>query len=264
MIKVLFIGDVCGKPGREAISQVLPSMKRDLDIDLVLCDVENIAHGRGVTEKTIKEVMSYGVDFMTGGNHIWRRSDFWDVIEGQYPIIRALNYPEDIPGKGFDIIDLGTKGKIVVALLQGRAFMQDQVITDMIRPLENLIEKVKEIDDLSGFIVEIHAEATSEKIAPSLHFDGNVSAFIGSHTHVPSADERILPKGSGYITDVGMVGPMNSSLWVQADIVFQQMKYPYAPSYEIEENGPIRFDSVLFEIGDDRLCKSIKRVNKVL
>lgn len=263
MLKVLYIGDVCGKPGRQSLEKVLPQIRKDKEIDFVITDIENLAHGRGATESTVKEIMSYGVDFMTGGNHIWRRPDFEVLLSDEYPVIRAANYPDDIPGKGFKIVDLGKKGKILIAMVLGRQLINDNVTTDMMRPLEKMLKDVEE-EDLAGIIVEIHAETTSEKIATALYFDGKVSAVVGAHTHVPTADERILPNGTGFICDVGMVGPLNSALWVKAEIIQQQLKYPFAPSYEIEESGKRRFDAVILHIEGRNLCSHIERVNRVL
>jgi hypothetical protein len=263
MIKVLYIGDVCGKPGRKALKEVLPVLRQQQDIDLIVTNIENLAHGRGATEKTVREIMSYGVDVMSGGNHIWRRKNFEDLLSGEYPIFRALNYPDDIPGKGYFVADLGSKGRVLFTQIQGKEFIRDNVTTDMIRPLEKLLMDFAD-EDLAGIVVEIHAEATSEKIASALYFDGQVSGVIGTHTHVPTADERVLPDGTGFITDIGMVGPMNSSLWVKAEIVQQHLKYPYGASFDIEEEGPRRFDAVILEIESREKCSKISRVNKVL
>lgn len=263
MIRILYIGDVSGKPGRETLGKLLPGLKKDEKIDLAITNIENLAHGRGATVDTVREVMSYGIDFMTAGNHIWRRSDYEELLGGDFPVIRALNYPKDIIGKGYDTIDLGKKGRLLVAEVQGRAFIQDNVTTDMIRPLEEMLQDVKE-EDLAGIIVEIHAETTAERIATALYLDGKVSAVLGTHTHVPTADERILPAGTGYITDIGMVGVMNSSLWVKPEIVLQQLKYPYSPAYEVEEDGECRLDAVILEIKDRNSCAKIKRVNKIV
>jgi 2',3'-cyclic-nucleotide 2'-phosphodiesterase len=263
MIRMLYIGDICGKPGRESLAKILPDLRQKVKADIVVANVENLAHGRGATVETVQEVMSYGVDFMTGGNHIWRRPDFEELLGGEYPVIRSLNYPDDIAGKGYEIVDLGKKGSVLIMLVQGRTFMQDPVTSDMLRPIDEVLEKTKK-SDLKAIVVEVHAEATSEKISTGLYLDGQVSAVVGTHTHVPTADERILPKGTAYITDVGMVGSMESSLWVKADIVQQQMKYPYAPPYEIEESGKRRFDAVLIEIEDRDESTNIERINKVL
>lgn len=263
MIRALFIGDISARPGRSAVASVLPELKKKEKIDVVIANVENLAHGRGATVETVRDMMAYGVDFMTAGNHIWRRSDFEELLDGSFPIIRALNYPDDILGKGYDIIDLGPKGKLLVAEVQGRSFIQDNVTTDMYRPLEKMLKDV-EGEDLAGSIIEIHAETTSEKIATGLYLDGKVSAVVGTHTHVPTADERILPGGTAFITDIGMVGVMDSALWVKADIVQHQLKYPYAPAYEVEEEGKCRFDAVIIDIENRIKSTKIERVNKIL
>jgi hypothetical protein len=262
-IRVLYIGDVCGKPGRQALSKLLSEIRKQERVDVIVTNIENLAHGRGATVDTVREIMSYGVDFMTAGNHIWRRPDFEELLSGNFPVVRAINYPKDIPGKGYDIIDLGEKGRLLIAEVQGRAFIQDNVTLDMIRPLDEMLSEVED-EDLAGIIVEIHAEATSEKIATALYLDGRVSAVVGTHTHIPTADERILPKGTAFIADIGMVGVMNSSLWVKPEIVQQQLKYPYAPSYEIEEDGECRFDSVLIDINGPASSSKISRVNRVV
>ncbi len=263
MIKILYVGDVSGKPGREILKTVLPEMRRKHSVDLIVADVENIAHGRGATVKTVQELMTYGVDFMTGGNHIWRRKDFEELFSGDFPIIRSINYPEDIPGNGHAIVDLGKKGKVLFTLVQGRSFIQDNATTDMLRPLDWLLDEVKG-EELSAIVVEVHAETTSEKLATGFYLDGRVSAVVGTHTHVPTADERIMPKGTGYITDIGMVGTLESVLWVKSEIVQQQLKYPYAPAYDVEEEGKCRFDAVLLTIENAKKCAKIERVNKVL
>lgn len=263
MIRVLFIGDISGKPGREAVGRVLPQIKKKEKVDLVIANIENLAHGRGATEDTVREVMSYGIDFMTAGNHIWRRPDFEGLLGGDFPIVRAVNYPDDIPGKGYDIVELGLQKRVLIAMVLGRALINDNVTTDMLRPIDKMLKEV-EGEDLDGIILDIHAETTSEKIATALYLDGRVSAVVGTHTHVPTADERLLPGGTAFITDVGMVGVMNSSLWVKAEIVQQQLLYPYAPSYEIEEEGDRRFDAVLLELDGPTKSKSISRINKVL
>jgi hypothetical protein len=263
MIKILYIGDICGKPGRKSVKRLVPSLKQEKDIDLVVTDIENLAHGRGATEKTVKEIMSYGVDVMSGGNHIWRRKDFEILLSGEYPVFRSLNYPSDIPGKGYFIADLGKKGRVLFTLLQGKQCIRDNITTDLMRPIENLLEEFKD-EDLAGIVVEIHAEVTSEKIATALYLDGEVSAVLGTHTHVPTADERILPKGTGFISDIGMVGPLNSSLWVKPEIIQHHLKYPYGERFDIQEEGRKRFDAVILEIESTNKCKNITRVNKVL
>lgn len=263
MIKALFIGDVCGKPGRRAVRDLLPAIKKEEGIDVVITNIENLAHGRGATVETVNELMYYGVDFMTAGNHIWRRPDFHELLGGDFPIIRSLNYPDDLPGKGFGKIDLGEKGKLLVISVIGYAFMNERTITEPFRSLDAFLKGI-DSSKYAGILVEIHAESTSEKLSFALYFDGKVSGIVGTHTHIPTADERLLPQGSSYINDIGMVGPMNSSLWVKKEIVFQQSMYPYSPRYEIEEEGPVRLDAVVIEIDGPTSSKSIKRINKIL
>ncbi len=263
MIKVLFIGDICGKPGRETAARLIPEIKKKEGIDVVITNIENSAHGRGATVSTVNELMAAGVDFMTAGNHIWRHPDFEELLSGDYPIIRGLNYPEDVPGKGFGEIDLGKKGKLLVITVIGWAFMNERTITEPFRSLDHFLSNIDR-NRYAGILVEFHAETTSEKVSAGLYFDGRISGLVGTHTHVPTADERLLPKGSCYITDVGMVGAMNSALWVKNEIVVQQNMYPYSPRYEIEEEGPVRFDAVIMEIKDTTGSASIKRINKAL
>ncbi len=263
MIKVLFVGDICGKPGRDAAARLIPEIRKKEDIDIVITNIENIAHGRGATVSTVNEIMAMGVDFMTAGNHIWRNQDFHELLSGDYPIIRGLNYPDDIPGKGFFEIDLGKKGKLLVITIIGWALMNERTITEPFRRIDEFLKGIN-TDDYSGILVEMHGEATSEKLTFGLYLDGRVSSVVGTHTHIPTADERLLQKGSSYITDIGMVGPLDSALWVKKEIVFQQNMFPYSPRYEIEEEGKVRFDAIVIEIENAMSSKSIKRINKIL
>ena len=263
MIKILFIGDICGKPGRKTVEKVLPELRKKEEVDVVIANVENIAHGKGVTEATVKEIMSYGVDFMTSGNHIWQRNDFEVVLSGEYPIIRPLNYPDDLPGKGWGEIDLGEKGKLLIMNVMGWWGMNERTISEPFRAVDVFLRNLN-ADEYKGIFVDMHAESTAEMVSMGAHLDGRVSAIVGTHTHIPTADERILPNGAGYITDVGMVGPLNSVLWVDTDIIIKQNMYPYSLHYEIVETGPMRFDAVVVEIEDNKRAKSIKRINKII
>ena len=263
MIRVLFIGDICGKPGRKTVKKVLSELRKEEKVDIVIANVENIAHGKGVTEATVQEIMSYGVDFMTSGNHIWKRKGFEEILSGDYPLIRPLNYPDDLPGRGWGEIDLGSKGKLLIVNILGWWAMNERTICEPFRAIDSFFSGIK-IEDYSGILLDVHAESTAEKVSMGAHLDGRVSAVIGTHTHIPTADERILPKGTGYITDVGMVGPLNSVLWVDSDIIIQQNMYPYYPTYEIVETGPMRFDAVIVDIVKPNNSTNIRRINKIL
>lgn len=263
MIRLLFIGDVSGKPGRRAVAHFLPKLRKELEIDLVITNTENVAHGRGATVETVRELMGSGVDFFTAGNHIWRNNEFHDVLSGELPVIRPLNYPADLPGKGYGEIDLGKKGRFLVISAMGIAFMNERTLSEPFRALNDLLDNI-DIDSYAGILVDFHAESTSEKLSAGFYFDGRISALVGTHTHIPTADERILEKGTAYITDVGMAGPMDSVLWVKKDVIFQQNMFPYSPRFEIEEDGPLRFDAVLIDIETSRKAVAIRRINKIL
>lgn len=264
MIKVLFIGDVCGKLGRESIKRLVPDLRKQHGIDLVITNIENLSHGRGATVKSVQEIMASGIDFMTSGNHIWRGKEFHDVLSGEFPVIRPLNYPEDLPGKGFAEIDLGNKGIFLVVSLMGVTFFNNErTLTEPFRCIDEFLGQI-DYDRYSGILIDLHAEATSEKLSAGFYLDGRVSAVLGTHTHIPTADERLMPKGTAYITDVGMAGPYDSVLWVQKELIYQQNMFPYSSGFEIQDEGPIRFDSVLVEIEGPRKAASIRRINKIL
>ena len=262
-MRVLFIGDICGRPGRQTVGEVLPSLRKEREIDVVIANVENVAHGKGVTEKTAREVMSYGVDFMTSGNHVWKKPGFEEILEGDIPIIRPLNYPDDLPGKGYGEIDLGKQGKLLIINLLGWWAMNERTISEPFREIDAFLDTI-DTKDYSSILLDIHAESTAEKVSMGAYLDGRISSIIGTHTHIPTADERILPKGTAYLTDVGMTGPLNSVLWVDSDIIIQQNMYPYSPSYQIVEEGPMRFDSVILEIENPCKVGKIERINKIL
>src|SRR3972149_7682328 len=174
MIKVLFIGDVCGKPGREALKKLVPEIKKKEKIDVVITNIENIAHGRGATVSTINEAMGAGVDFMTAGNHIWRRKEFHELLSGDYPIIRGVNYPDDLPGKGFGEIDLGKKGKLLVICAIGWDFMKERTISEPFRRLDSFLNSIN-YSDYAGILLDFHAAATSEKQVKFPHNPNNLS-----------------------------------------------------------------------------------------
>jgi len=263
MIKVLFIGDVCGQPGRKTVAKLLPNIKKQNKIDLVIANAENSAGGRGVTKKSMNELMNSGVDFFTSGDHIWRLKEFYEELRNpNTPIIRPANFPDDIAlGKGFDIIDLGSKGKIAIINLQGWVNMRELVL-DPLRYCDGILEKLKS-EDLKGIIIDFHSETTSEKAILGHYFDGRVSAVIGTHTHVPTADPHKLPGGTAFISDVGMTGPRDSSLWVKKEIAIHNYKYPFKKAFKMETSGKMIFNSVLISI-QSSTSGEIKRIDAEL
>lgn len=263
MLKVLFIGDICGSPGRETVAQVLPNLKKQKRIDVVIANAENSAGGRGTTKKILRELIGYGIDFFTSGDHIWRQKEFLDDLNDKnLPIIRPANFSGDIVyGRGHEVIDLGSKGKLAVINLQGWTFMRELVL-DPLRYADKILDMLKG-KDLKGSIVDFHCEATSEKAILGHYLDGRVSAVVGTHTHVATADTKILKGKTGFVTDVGMVGPQDSSLWVEKEIAIHDYKYPYKKAFKIEKKGPRIFNSVLIDIESGK-CKSIERYDKVI
>ncbi|NQT95193.1 MAG: YmdB family metallophosphoesterase, partial [Candidatus Omnitrophica bacterium] len=199
-MKVLLIGDITGSPGRKILKEKLSSICKEEKIDFTIANGENSAGGSGVTPSVADELFSFGIDVITSGDHIWKKKEVVELIGAEKRLLRPANYPDDAPGFGYGVFDTKGGAKIGVINLIGRVFMQ---ATDC--PFKKALGCVKEIEKQTNIIfVDIHAEATSEKVAMGWHLDGKVSCVFGTHTHVQTADEKILPKGTAYITDVGM------------------------------------------------------------
>lgn len=212
-MNILFIADIVGKPGRWAVSQLLPDLKKVHQIDFTIANVENAAGGFGLTKEIAKKIHSYGVDCLTSGNHIWDRKDIYPYLSEDERILRPANYPPDAPGRGAGIFETKGGERIGVLNIQGRVYIKE--IDCPFRVAEEEIKRLKEETNI--VIVDLHAEATSEKIALGWYLDGKVSAVIGSHTHVQTADEGILPHGSAYITDAGMTGAHDSVIGINKE-----------------------------------------------
>ena len=205
-MNILFIADIVGRPGRWAVSQLLPDLQKTHQVDFTVANVENAAGGFGLTKEIAKKIHSYGVDCLTSGNHIWDRKDIYPYLHEDQRILRPANYPPEVPGRGAAVFETKSGEKVGVLNVQGRVYIKE--IDCPFRVADREIERLRE--ETSVIIVDVHAEATSEKIALGWHLDGKVSAVLGSHTHVQTADEVILPKGTAYITDVGMTGSHDS------------------------------------------------------
>ena len=239
-MRILFIGDIFGRPGRTIVKERLPGIVRDHAIDLVIANGENAAAGFGITPQLAEELFELDIDVITTGNHVWDKREileYFQNADGHGParrVLRPANYPPQMPGWGFY---QGQKAKVQYAVmnLQGRVFMASN--DDPFRTADQLLKKI----DASVILVDFHAEATSEKISLGWYLDGRVTAVVGTHTHVPTADERILPQGTAYITDVGMSGPYDGVIGVKKDLVVNKFL-----------NGmPVRFEPAT---GDVRLC----------
>ena len=248
------IGDVVGKLGRRTVSAVLPDIRRDHALDLVVANGENAAGGRGLTPRTAEELFQAGVDVITSGNHVWENREVFPLLQGDAPVVRPLNYPEGAPGRGF----LRHDGVTVINLM-GRTFMNLQLDC----PFRGVDRALAEAGDSRVVLVDMHAEATSEKIAMGFYLDGRVSAVVGTHTHIPTSDTRVLPKGTAYVTDLGMVGAINSVLGMEIEPVLQRFLTQLPNRFGPVDSGPAVFNSVLIRIDDETgRARAIERLDR--
>lgn len=241
-IRILFLGDIIGRPGRRVLRQCLPKVVRKLSPSLILANGENAAGGIGITEKVGRELFAY-VDVLTSGNHIWDKKEALSYLEKEQRLLRPANYPPGNPGKGTYLFKGQNGFKVGVLNLQGRVFMD--AIDCPFRVAERELEKLRA--ETSVVVVDFHAEATSEKQAMGWHLDGKVSAVVGTHTHVLTADERILPRGTAYITDIGMVGSLNSVIGIQRNQALNRFLTARPQRFEPGKNGML-FTAVAIEV----------------
>ena len=252
---ILTIGDVIGKPGRRAVKELLPGFRQKYGLDLVIANGENVAGGLGLTSTTAEELFDVGVDVLTSGNHIWAQKEIVPHLDGDMPILRPLNYPPGVPGRGYLV-----RGGVMVVNLIGRAFMSSYDCP--FRAMDQLLSEVKNKPPI--IIVDFHAEATSEKIALGRYLDGRVSAVLGTHTHVGTIDAQLLPQGTAYVTDIGMVGPVDSVIGNDIDSVLHRF-LTMIPYRLLVGKGRTAFHGVLVEVDDssgraisiDRICGEV-------
>jgi metallophosphoesterase (TIGR00282 family) len=245
-LKILFIGDIFGRPGRTIVKDRLPELRKQHSPDLVIANCENAAAGFGITPPLAEELFDLGIDVMTTGNHVWDKREiieYFQMADGNphspaRRLLRPANFPQNLPGWG---VYEGQKNGVAYAVMnfQGRVFMGSS--DDPFRYADRLLEQIKSNSDSKIIFVDFHAEATSEKVAFGWYLDGRVTAVVGTHTHIPTADETVLPKGTAYITDVGMTGPFDSVIGVKKESVVEKFL----------SGMPARFEAA---IGDVRLC----------
>ncbi len=243
-MKILAVGDVCGSIGCDYAAKVLPVLKREKNIDFVIVNAENSADGNGITPFSAESLLSCGADVLTGGNHSLRRQEIYDYLEQKDCVLRPYNFG-DTYGKGYCFIDCGAYG-VAVINLSGRIYLEKNEPSCPFAAADELIERAKS-DGAKVIIVDFHAEATSEKRALGLYLDGKVSAFFGTHTHVQTADEQILENGTGYITDLGMTGPIDSVLGVKKEIIINRLKSNDMSKFELA-SGECSLSGCVFEI----------------
>jgi len=250
---ILMIGDVIGKPGRQAVQKLLPGLRQQYKLDMVIANAENAAGGLGLTLTTAEELLEAGVDVLTSGNHIWDRREIIPYLDEDMPILRPLNYPPGVPGKGYI-----TKGKALVVNLIGRTFIGN--FDCPFRAMDQLLSEFK--DRQPVIIVDFHAEATSEKMAMGRYLDGRVSAMLGTHTHIGTIDAQLLPQGTAYVTDIGMTGPIDSVIGDDTESVLRRF-LTMMPHRLSVGGGKTIFNAVLVGIDDESgKAISIKRIDR--
>ena len=249
-MRILFTGDVVGRPGRDAFFSMLPRLRaRKGPFDFVIVNGENSAAGRGLTEKVMNEFFDAGVDVITSGNHIWDKREFLPVLDAEPRVLRPLNYPAGVPGRGWGVFTSRSGAKLAVVSLQGRVFMP---LIDC--PFKAMDALLPQLGDVPVF-VDFHAEATSEKRVMGLYLDGRVAALVGTHTHVQTADEEILPGGTAYISDAGMTGAFRGSIGMTYESVLPKFLTALPTRFEVAEED-VRYNGVVIDIDDEygRAC----------
>lgn len=254
-MKVLFIGDIIGEPGRKMLKACIRELIERHRPDLVLANGENAAGGFGITPDIAEDLFSMGIHVLTSGNHVWDKKEIMPYLSKQDRLIRPANYPEGNAGFGSVVIST-PNGRAAVLNLEGRVFMSN--LDDPFRTADREIERLKK--DTAVVIIDFHAEATSEKVALAWYLDGRVSAVIGTHTHVQTADERILPGGTAFITDVGMTGPVDSVIGVKKEEAINRFLYQSPHKFTVPK-GPVHLNAVLIDIdGHTGKAEAIERI----
>ncbi|MCK5653672.1 MAG: TIGR00282 family metallophosphoesterase [Dehalococcoidia bacterium] len=253
-MRILMLGDVIGRPGRQAVHALLPGLRQEYGIELVIANGENAAGGLGLTRETAEELFKSGVDVITSGNHVWAQREIMTALDSDLAILRPLNYPPGVPGHGYLI-----KGETLVVNLLGRTFIGN--FDCPFRAMDQLLEELAD-NKPPVIIVDFHAEATSEKVAMGWHLDGRVSAVLGTHTHVGTVDARLLPKGTASITDVGMIGPIDSVIGDDTDVVLRRFLTQLPHRISVGK-GSVLLNSVLVEIEEATgKARNISRVDR--
>ncbi|MBE9469922.1 MAG: TIGR00282 family metallophosphoesterase [Chloroflexi bacterium] len=254
-MKILAIGDIIGKPGRRAVKALLPGLVHEYGIDLIIGNGENAAGGVGLTPRTAEELLDSGIDVITSGNHIWAQKEIIPYLDGSLPILRPLNYSPVNPGRGYLF-----KNNVLIVSLVGRVFVGN--FDCPFRAMDRLLAEVKDRPNI--IVVDFHAEATSEKVAMGRYLDGRVSAVLGTHTHVGTIDTRILPRGTAYVTDIGMVGPMDSVIGDDIDSVINRF-LTQVPARLSVGKGKVLFDAILVEVNEESgRATKIERIQRTV
>ncbi|MBI4187324.1 MAG: TIGR00282 family metallophosphoesterase [Chloroflexi bacterium] len=247
---ILAIGDIVGKPGRKAVSELLPGLRHEYGLDMVIANGENAAGGLGLTPATAGELLDAGVDVLTSGNHIWAQKEIIPCLDSDMPVLRPLNYPPGVPGRGYLSL-----GRVTVVNLMGRTFIGN--LDCPFRGMDRLLSELE--PKLPAIFVDFHAEATSEKVALGRYLDGRVSAVLGTHTHVGTIDARILPRGTAYVTDIGMTGPSDSVIGDDTEAVIERFLTAIPHRLSVGK-GRVVLNAILVEVNGSGRATRIERI----
>ena len=259
-LKILFIGDIVGEPGRRAVSELLPRLRRQHGVDLIIANGENSAGGSGITPKTAEEIFAAGVDIITSGDHLWDQKEVIGLLQNESRFLRPLNYPQGTPGQGSVVYQANNQAPVAIVNLQGRTFMPD-----LENPFTFIRAEVERLRQKTNIIfIDLHAEATSEKAALARMLDGQVSAVIGTHTHVQTADEQIFPGGTAFLSDAGFTGPHESVIGREIEPVIKRFLTLQPQRFAVAENN-VKLQGVVVEINDHTgKALNIQRVSENL
>lgn len=255
-MRILAIGDIVGSPGRNAVKTLVPKIKKEEGVDFVVANAENAAGGSGITPDIAEEIFGYGVDVITSGDHIWKKKEIYDILDKESRILRPANYPDGVPGMGSTVIKSKTGVSVGVINLIGRVFMD--AVDCPFKAAKKEIERIKKETNI--IIIDMHAEATSEKIALVWYLDGIASFVFGTHTHIQTADERIYPKATAYITDLGMTGPYDSVIGRQPEQIIERFILQIPTKFLMAENN-IQLHGAIADIDEKTgRATAIKRI----
>jgi metallophosphoesterase (TIGR00282 family) len=257
-MNILFIGDVFGRPGRDALLRWLPPFKEERAVDFVIANGENAANGAGITTKIALKLLSGGVDVITTGNHVWRQREVYSFLNTDERIVRPANYPAGSPGRGVTVRPAADGTEVAVINLSGELFMNAGM--SPFRIVDRLVDEAEQLADT--IVLDLHGEATSEKVAMGHYLDGRVTAVVGTHTHVQTSDARVLPGGTAYITDVGMTGPLESVIGVRTDIIIQRFLTELPVQFEVGD-GDVRLNAAMITAEGGR-AMSIEALEVIL
>ena len=254
-MRILFIGDIVGAQGRRMVLEHLPRLLDEYAIDFTIATGANCSGGFGLNQKNFRELLDCGIDAFTMGNHMWDNRDIYNFIDHEERLVRPANFPPSLPGRGWQQYQVAGQ-KLIVANVVGRVFMT--AFDCPFRTMDAILQE-NAVEDVAIF-VDIHAEATSEKMALGWYLDGRVAAVVGTHTHIQTNDARILPRGTGYLTDAGMTGPRDSILGVEREIIIGRFLTGVSPRFEVA-SGDLQFNGVIFDIGPDHKTQKMELLN---